>query len=134
MDSNDDGNECELCGRTTTNDRDGDGDFVCDVCKNEPNMVAQAEAGRGGWFYGQWLTKEEIEAAEKRWVKAAYQDRSSDEYQCGGCRFFAAFGADYGVCCNPDSCKDGRVMFEHGGCNVHSVRILHKQQEAEAVS
>lgn len=119
-----DANECDTCGEPTPNEKQ-DGFFVCDKCADEPESVAQAEASRGGWYFGRWMTQEEIDAAEKRWAKASYQDRYSDEYQCGGCRYFAAFGADYGACCNPDSCKDGRIMFEHGGCNVHSVRVEH---------
>jgi hypothetical protein len=40
--------------------------------------------------------------------------------QCGGCDWFAAFDADYGLCFNPESPNEGRVTFEHGGCIQHS--------------
>lgn len=40
--------------------------------------------------------------------------------QCGGCRHWVplggALGEDWGACSNPASPFDGRVMFEHDGC------------------
>ena len=80
----------------------------------------------GGWLGRRWMTTFEIAKAVKRWVARSYQVAPSESlteggsYQCGGCRYFAAFDADYGLCCNPDSEQDGRVCFEHGGCIKHS--------------
>lgn len=116
-------NECETCG--SVGELVAVDDFMlCASCKNEPDVVAQADATRGGWYYGKWLTQEEINAAEKRWADASYISRGEcDEFQCGGCKHFAAFGADFGVCCNAGSKCDGRIVFEHGGCEQHSVKI-----------
>ena len=88
--------------------------------------LAQAEVERGGWYYGKWLTKEERKEAEKRWVGRSYKFRHDDEFQCGGCRFFAALGMDYGICANSASPLDGSITFEHGGCEEHTVLNEHR--------
>lgn len=82
--------------------------------------LAQAIVTRGGWYYGKWLTPTERAAAEKRWAARSYRRRTDESLQCGGCRFFAALGLDYGICANPDSPLDGNITFEHGGCRAHS--------------
>ncbi|WP_429416789.1 DUF3027 domain-containing protein [Nocardia sp. GAS34] len=45
--------------------------------------------------------------------------------QCGGCRFWIALqgriGMDWGVCTNT-SAFDGRVRFEHDGCDAFEAR------------
>lgn len=82
--------------------------------------LAQASVERGGWYYGRWLTPKERKAAEKRWADRSYTHRRDANYQCGGCRFFAALGMDYGICANRDSEQDGSITFEHGGCSEHS--------------
>ena len=81
---------------------------------------------RGGWS-NRWVSTRELRAALKRWVKqsleCAPEDAEHPEYgpsQCGGCRYFAAWDGDYGLCCNPRSPQDGRFCFEHGGCPQHS--------------
>jgi len=76
----------------------------------------------GGWVGRRWMTSAELNAALERWVDRSYATALPEAlahggaYQCGGCRFFGAFDGDYGLCCNPDSENDGRVVFEHGGC------------------
>ncbi|XEC33144.1 DUF3027 domain-containing protein [Streptomyces fradiae] len=54
-----------------------------------------------------------------------YLDGWYDE-QCGGCRFWVALsgemGRDWGVCTRTDSGYDGRVRFEHDGCDAFVVR------------
>ncbi len=54
-----------------------------------------------------------------------YRDEWYDT-QCGGCRFWIALsgelGQDYGVCSNPASSFDGRVRFEHDGCESFAAR------------
>ncbi|MFH8477214.1 DUF3027 domain-containing protein [Streptomyces sp. NPDC018000] len=54
-----------------------------------------------------------------------YRDEWFDE-QCGGCRFWIALrgelGLDWGVCTRADSPFDGRVRFEHDGCELFAVR------------
>lgn len=46
--------------------------------------------------------------------------------QCGGCRFwiplYGRIGNDWGVCSSGDSVFDGRVRFEHDGCDGFAVR------------
>ena len=101
----------------------------------------------GGWCGQRWMNCKELLSAEDRWVNHSYNTRADKlgikdippefnaeqlkEFdrvydltdgcaQCGGCRWFAAFDADYGVCCNNKSPNDGRVVFEHGGCIYHS--------------
>lgn len=54
--------------------------------------------------------------AAKGWVRV----RVDEDRQCGGCRWFAATGLDFGICANPASVLDGAVTFEHGGCDRHS--------------
>jgi hypothetical protein len=44
--------------------------------------------------------------------------------QCGACSFYVplagGYGMDWGACTNDRSVFDGRVMFEHDGCEEHS--------------
>lgn len=84
--------------------------------------LAQARVERGGWSRG-WLTPPEREAAERRWIDRSYRTRADENRQCGGCRYFAATGSDFGICANPRSPLDGAVTFEHGGCAEHSEGI-----------
>jgi len=111
------------------------------------NFVLFGDTGvsEGGWLIGRkWMTAKIMKDAEVRWVKHSYQTRADnimkigypdaeklrkidEKYdlsagcgQCGGCRWFAALDADYGICCNLESPNDGRVTFEHGGCIQHS--------------
>jgi hypothetical protein len=63
----------------------------------------------------------------ERWGKRLNRDMAAPEYQdewyqqqCLFCRYFiplsGAFRDDYGACSNTQSPCDGRVMFEHDGC------------------
>lgn len=86
--------------------------------------LAQASCTVGGWARSRKPRKADLRAAERRWATRSYQHRSEDDpdhiYQCGGCSFFAALGADYGICWNEASPLDGCISFEHGGCPEHS--------------
>ena len=46
--------------------------------------------------------------------------------QCLHCRHYLEFrdpeGADYGVCLNPLAHDNGKVVFEHFGCDKHEYR------------
>jgi hypothetical protein len=64
-----------------------------------------------------------------RWVQRLNRDMDAEEYrdewyaeQCGGCAYWialtGALGSDYGACTNPASPRDGRVQFEHDGCDA----------------
>lgn len=64
-----------------------------------------------------------------RWRRRQHRPMDSISYrdewfaeQCGGCRFWIALsgvlGEDYGACTNPTSPRDGRVQFEHDGCEA----------------
>jgi hypothetical protein len=75
-------------------------------------------------------------ACHDRWIKQRHniyplpegEDYPEEWYndQCGGYRFYIllngvdAFNMDWGVCSNPASVSDGRVMFEHDGCDACS--------------
>jgi hypothetical protein len=88
-------------------------------------IIADAKVTDGGWYHGAWLTLKDIKAAEDRWKDRCYATGVRDygdfiSYQCGGCRFFAATGSDWGICCNAASPHDGAMTFEHGGCDQHS--------------
>lgn len=90
--------------------------------------LAQAKVEEGGWYSGRsWLTKKAIKAAEKRWWARSDRDAIKEDdaphhipFQCGGCKFFAALGADWGICWCVDSARDGSIVWEHGGCRQHS--------------
>ena len=94
--------------------------------------IVGVTVSEGGWYGGRtWLTGAEVEAAEKRWALRAYAVGKPDEHgwvehQCGGCRFMGALDADWGLCLNPASPQDGCVVFEHGGCPMHSSRVQVK--------
>ena len=81
--------------------------------------LAQAKVERGGWSR-RWLSADERERAERRWADRSYSHRVDGDKQCGGCRYFAATGMDFGICGNPKSPLDGAITFEHGGCGQHS--------------
>lgn len=117
------------------------------------------EVTQGGWLIGRkWMTAKLMKDAESRWVAHSYKTRADNimkikglppdvlerlveidrEYdlsagcgQCGGCRWFAALDADYGMCCNKEGLNDGRITFEHGGCIQHSFiqELLQKSGE-----
>ncbi|MFE6787531.1 DUF3027 domain-containing protein [Streptomyces sp. NPDC057680] len=68
-----------------------------------------------------------------RWLASLNRSTAQPDYrdewydtQCGGCRFWIAsggeLGRDYGVCSNPASSFDGRVRFEHDGCESFAAR------------
>jgi hypothetical protein len=63
----------------------------------------------------------------ERWMMRRNRRQEDPDYrdewwaqQCGMCRFWIALqpplGHDFGVCTNPASQFDGRVQFEHDGC------------------
>jgi len=92
-----------------------------------PEWDTRVMLSQGGWSGKKWMTAKELNAALDRWASRSYATGVPDEkypgwlpFQCGGCRFFGAFDGDYGLCCNPVSGNDGRVVFEHGGCPQHS--------------
>jgi len=83
----------------------------------------------GGTWTGN--DREHNDACRGRWlpVRNTATDRTgrgigNDWYdaQCGGCRFWVALsgelGRDWGVCTRPGSVFDGRVRFEHDGCEL----------------
>ena len=86
--------------------------------------LAQAKCSKGGWAASNRKPKrEDLIRAELRWTRRSFRPGKQGEddlFQCGGCEFFAAFGADYGVCWNAESPMDGMIVFEHGGCREHS--------------
>jgi hypothetical protein len=106
--------------------------------------LAQADVMQGGWYHGRkWLTNKAIDKAEERWANRSYEaGRQEPDYdkkgeydwiphQCGGCKFMAALGGDFGICWNQNSPMDGCIIFEHGGCVKHSelVEVLEKGEK-----
>ncbi|MER5261529.1 DUF3027 domain-containing protein [Actinosynnema sp. NPDC002837] len=75
------------------------------------------------------LSEAELDSIHGRWIRDRNRGRDDQEYQeswgeeqCGGCRFWIPLagrvGNDYGACSNAQSPFDGRVRFEHDGCDV----------------
>lgn len=71
---------------------------------------------------------EHARACHQRWMARRNRKQEAPEYkeewyrqQCGACTYFAPLagllGDDYGACSNVASMFDGRVMFEHDGCD-----------------
>ena len=66
----------------------------------------------------------------ERWVKRTNRDLTTPQpdtwldTQCLTCAFYillvGKFSQDYGVCSNAKSPFDGRVTFEHDGCEEHA--------------
>ena len=94
------------------------------------------EVAEGGWYntdgkIANWMTAADLKAATRRaWQrsedsapKETVNDTTWIPHQCGGCRYFAALNADWGFCLQEASPNDGRVVFEHGGCNEHSALV-----------
>lgn len=80
-----------------------------------------------------WLIKSErhAQSCHERWSERRNRKPESPLYkdewyaeQCGGCQYFiplmGALAEDYGACSKPSSPFDGRVMFEHDGCDQYS--------------
>ncbi|MFD7874346.1 DUF3027 domain-containing protein [Streptomyces sp. NPDC059766] len=70
--------------------------------------------------HGRWL-----QLLHRSTGNPSYRDEWFDE-QCGGCRFWIPLsgdlGLDWGACTHAASRFDGRVRFEHDGCEHFSVR------------
>ena len=79
--------------------------------ESRPNDDAFARETHARWAQGQHRPMDD----------PGYRDEWYAE-QCGGCRFWIALGGvlgdDYGVCANAVSPRDGRVQFEHDGCEA----------------
>ncbi len=103
-------------------------DYISKECE-----LAQTNVSSGGWYAGRkWLTNKKIKAAEKRWLKLAFDEGKKQpdydgwiEHQCGGCMYFACW-KDFGLCWCKESPLDGHVVFEHSGCDHHSWPQEHK--------
>ena len=96
---------------------------------NADQQLADMDVMPGGCYHGSsWLTKMRVKATERRWYAASYAaGRQEPDYenkwiphQCGGCRWFAANGLDWGVCWCDGGPMDSKVVFKHGGCVEHS--------------
>ncbi|MGW2214013.1 DUF3027 domain-containing protein [Nonomuraea sp. NPDC001684] len=71
----------------------------------------------------------ERSAIHERWLAERHRRTEDPDYreewypkQCGACRFWfplaGALGTDYGACANAASPFDGRIRFEHDGCDA----------------
>ncbi|MFF3842510.1 DUF3027 domain-containing protein [Streptomyces sp. NPDC001930] len=83
-----------------------------------PQMDGSGDAGDD--VHRRWL-----QLLNRSTGNPGYRDEWFDE-QCGGCRFWIPLsgdlGLDWGACTHADSRFDGRVRFEHDGCEHYSVR------------
>jgi hypothetical protein len=79
-----------------------------------------------------WLgnDKQHFNECHSRWTERLNRDMDDHNYQeewtyqqCFSCIFFVPligwFKDDYGACTNAKAPFDGRVMFEHDGCDQH---------------
>lgn len=59
-------------------------------------------------------------ACHERWIELRHLPPDEGR-ECMGCRFYVSLrgplGMDWGVCSNPLSRYDGRLCFEHDGCD-----------------
>jgi hypothetical protein len=73
------------------------------------------------------MDPEHRQTCHDRWMERRNRRQEDPDYkdewyaeQCGGCRFFVQLqglsSADWGGCSSAKSPFDGRVMFEHDGC------------------
>lgn len=73
-------------------------------------------------------SRKTLDDIHSRWVARRHRITGSPGYreewysqQCGSCRFWfplaGEMGTEYGACANAQSELDGRVMFEHDGCD-----------------
>jgi len=72
----------------------------------------------------------DLKSVRSRWMERRNRKQEAPDYQdrwrveqCLHCRFYTPLigelGGDFGACSNPTSPFDGRVMFEHDGCEHH---------------
>lgn len=83
-------------------------------------------------FGGKGMTEKEFKTCHPRWSKklgptpgmlpegSKIRDQYEMGHQCGMCRFYVPLesdlGMDWGVCAQPKSFHDGKVVFEHHTC------------------
>ena len=82
---------------------------------------------------------EEMAKVHPRWiekmkaVEGRYGPPKYDLAQCGGCSYYipleGSIGMDWGACSSKDSSFDGRVTFEHHGCDSHSAIHIHEEAD-----
>ena len=136
----DEGRDCKNCSRIIDSQLNRDFDSRRTQQRHSENgrswreiKLVGEQVADGGWCYSDtWLTRAEAKTAEDRWWKRGRDEAPGDEqdwveHQCGGCKFIAALNRDWGICWNRHSPMDGRIAFEHNGCDLHSLIKGEKQ-------
>jgi DUF3027 family protein len=86
----------------------------------EPKKFLKGDEKHAHMTHKRWLEKYPV---NRDMASPSYKDEWYFE-QCLRCQFYVTlmglFESDWGVCSNPASYLDGRVMFEHDGCEFFS--------------
>ncbi|MBB5776909.1 DUF3027 domain-containing protein [Nonomuraea jabiensis] len=82
---------------------------------DNPDHAGYSEAERSA-IHERWLAERHRRTEDPHYREEWYSE------QCGACRFWfplaGALGNDYGACANAASPFDGRIRFEHDGCDA----------------
>jgi hypothetical protein len=67
------------------------------------------------------VTNEFSNPESKKLYESDYENEPHlrDNFQCGGCSFYAEFNSDWGLCCHPKSRHYLETIYEHFTCPVH---------------
>lgn len=86
----------------------------------EPKTFLKGDIKHFSMTHKRWLEKYPI---NRNVLSPSYKEEWLPD-QCFKCQFYVGltglFESSWGVCSNPDSYLDGRIMFEHDGCEFYS--------------
>ncbi len=106
-----------------------DGDFICHrsvigavrrLPKPNPLDANVSDKNQNLICVDRWSNPETKAIYDSHWRnQPELQVKFENGDQCGGCSFFAAFNADWGLCCNVDSHHHVETVFEHFTCRSY---------------